>query len=140
MSKEEENKAVVRRIEEEIIEKGDWSVLPDHITPNFVLHEINQDYRGQEGLKQLITHLRSVFPDYYQTIEYMVAEGDMVAIFYTIGGTFKGELLGIAPTGKGITFKEAVLARFENGKQAEVWVYYDALTFYKKLGISPPSG
>ena len=135
----EENKEVVRRLDE-VFNQGNLEILQELITPDYVLHEINQDFVGQEGLKHLITnHLRIPFPDWHQTIEKMFGEGDMVVIFYTIRGTFKNELLGIPPTGKQFELKEAVLSRFEKGKQAEVWVYYDQLTFYRQLGINPPN-
>ena len=52
-----------------------------------------------------MTTFRAAFPDYNETIEHIVAEGDMVAVFYTIRGTFKGEYMGIAPTGKKLTVK-----------------------------------
>ena len=137
MSIEEENKAIIYRLEE-VFNQGNFEILPELITDDYVLHEINQDFIGQEGLKRLVNHLRIPFPDYHQTIERIFCEGDMAVIFYTISGTFKNELLGIPPTGKKFELKEAVLSRFENEKQAEVWVYYDALTFYRQLGINPP--
>ncbi|HEY94317.1 MAG TPA: ester cyclase [Dehalococcoidia bacterium] len=137
MSSVEENIEVVRRLEE-VFNQGNFEILQELITPDYVLHEINQDFIGQEGLKRLVNHLRIPFPDYHQTIEKILGEGDMVVIFYTIRGTFKNELMGIPPTGKQFELNEAVLSRFENGKQAEVWVYYDTLTFYRQLGINPP--
>jgi len=138
MSSVEENIEVVRRLEE-VFNQGNFEILQELITPDYVLHEINQDFIGQEGLKRLVNHLRIPFPDYHQTIEKILGEGDMVVIFYTIRGTFKNELMGIPPTGKQFELNEAVLSRFENGKQAEVWVYYDQLTFYRQLGINPPN-
>ena len=137
MSREGANKEIIYRMEE-VFNQGNFEILPELITDDYVLHEINQDFIGQEGLKRLVNHLRIPFPDYYQTIESIFCEGDMAAIFYTMRGTFKNELLGIPPTGKKFELKEAVLSRFENGKQAEVWVYYDGLTFYRQLGINPP--
>ena len=133
----ERNKAIIYRLEE-VFNQGNFEMLPECITDNYVLHEINQDFIGQEGLKRLVNHLRIPFPDYHQTIEKIIGEEDMLVVFYTMRGTFKNELLGIPPTGKNFELKEAVLSRFENGKQAEVWVYYDALTFYRQLGINPP--
>ena len=137
MSIEEDNKAIIYRLEE-VFNQGNFEILPELITDDYVLHEINQDFIGQEGLKRLVNHLRIPFPDYHQTIERIFCDGAMAVIFYTISGTFKNELLGIPPTGKKFELKEAVLSRFENEKQAEVWVYYDALTFYRQLGINPP--
>jgi len=136
----EENKAAVRRLNE-AINKEDWSVLPEHFAPNYVSHGFAaEDVKGLEGIKQSFTGMRTAFPDYQEKIEYMVAEGDLVAVFYTIRGTFKGELAGSAPTGKKFEAPIAVLARFENGKQVEAWLYMNTLALYQQLGISPPGG
>ena len=72
-------------------------------------------------------------------IDYMVAEGEMVAIFYTYGGTFKGDMMGIAPTGKKFTLKLAILSRFAAGKEVEAWPYSDLLSLYRQLGIPVPT-
>jgi predicted ester cyclase len=70
----------------------------------------------------------------------MVTEGDMVAVRYTMRGTFKGEWMGAAPTGKKTELPNAGFARFKGGKQVEVWAYMDTLTIYQQLGIAPPAG
>ena len=134
----EENKAVMRRLDE-VFNEGNFDILPELITPDYVLHEINQDFKGAEGLKRLVNHLRNFSPDYHQATDSMVAEGDTVVVFYTITGTFTGKLFNITPTGKRYKLKEVTRACFRDRKQAEVWVYYDALTFYHQLGITPPA-
>jgi len=80
----------------------------------------------------------NAFPDYYEKIENIVAEGEMTVVFYMLTGTFKGEMEGIAPTGKKMTIPYAVLSRFKDGKQVEAWPYYDSLAMYQQLGISMP--
>lgn len=138
MSTEEVNKESVRRLNE-AVNKGDFSYLSEFFAPNYVFHTTTE-VKGPEGIKQEFANMRTAFPDYHEKIEHVVAEGDLVAVFYTLTGTFKGELAGIAPTGKKFSMPIAVLARFENGKQVEAWPYMDALTFYQQLGVSPPTG
>ncbi len=134
----EENKAAVHRLDE-AVNKGDFSIFPELFAPNYVSHGFGEaEAKGPEGIKQSFTTMRTAFPDYQETIEHMVAEGDMVAVSYTIRGTFKGKFGDIAPTGKQMSIPCIVLARFENGKQVEAWVYIDWLTFYQQLGVSPP--
>jgi predicted ester cyclase len=132
----EKNKANVRRLNE-AVNKGNLSILPELFAPNYVLHT-TPEYKGPEGVKQFITAMRTAFPDYRETINNMVAEGDMVAVFYTLQGTFKGEYGGIAPTGKKFTLPYAILSRFENGRQVEAWQYGDSLAYYRQLGIPIP--
>ena len=136
----EENKAIVRRGVEEVWNKGNLELAGESRAPNFVFHAPGQDIKDPEVLKQQVTMFRTAFPDLHLTIDHIVAEGDMVAVFLTRRGTFKGEVGGIAPTGKEFTDKNVTLFRFEGGKQVETWVYDDRLTMYQQLGISPPMG
>lgn len=136
----EENKAMVRSVVEEILNKGNLAVADEIMASNYVYHYPLFEVKGPEGFKQLIGTMRTAFPDINATIEDLIAEGDMVAVRFTIQGTFKGEMMGIAPTGKHLTFSEAVFIRFENGKEVEATPYADMLSFYQQLGISPPAG
>ena len=86
-----------------------------------------------------MTVMKTAFPDYHETIENMVAEGDMVAVFYTLKGTFTGKFGDTAPTGKKFSLPAVVLARFKNGKQVEAWPYMDSLSWYQQMGVPIPS-
>ena len=135
----EENKAMIRRMTEEVTNKGNLTVADEVMAPNYVSHGAGgQEIKGPEGFKQTITTMRTAFPDLHSTFDGLVAEGDMVASRNTMRGTHKGEYMGIAPTGKQMTLPNAGFARFEGGKQVEVWPYLDSLTFYQQLGVSPP--
>jgi steroid delta-isomerase-like uncharacterized protein len=139
MSIEEENKAIHRRVYEEIWNKGNLEILNEFFDSNYVLHSTRGDTNGTEGLKQAITMFRTAFPDLHCTIEDMVAEGNKVARRITSTGTFKGELMGIAPTGRQVTHTEAIFYSFEGGKAVEAWNYSDQLTMFQQLGVNPPS-
>jgi steroid delta-isomerase-like uncharacterized protein len=137
----EENKTRQRRVFEEVFNKGNLAIIPEFIAPDYVYRSpLGMEAKGPEGFKQMVTRVRTAFPDLHITIEDMVAEGDMVAIRYTMRGTFKGEYMGIAPTGKKMELPNAGFARFRGGKQVDVWPYLDSLTYYQQLGIPIPSG
>jgi steroid delta-isomerase-like uncharacterized protein len=138
MTIEEENKAVVRRVINGAFNKGDMSVADDGVAANYVFHG-PMELRGVEGFKQMVTMMRTAFPDLNVTIEEMVGEGNKVACRFLGRGTFKGEFMGIAPTGKEIATTEASFIYFEDGKEVEVWSYTDWLDWYRQLGVSPPS-
>lgn len=133
MSVEEKNKKAVYRLNE-AVNKGNFSIFPDMFAPNYVYHT-NPEIKGVEGFQSLQTMMRNAFPDYHEKIEYIFAEGDMVAQFYLLTGTFKGALAGTNPTGKHLSFPVVVLSRFENEKQVEAWNYSDSLTMTQQLGI-----
>jgi C-1 hydroxylase len=133
----EKNKAAVRRLNE-AINKGNWTILPELIATNYVFHA-TPEVKGPEGFKQSFIAWRAAFPDYHEKLDHIIAEGDMVASFHTLQGTFKGEMAGITPTGKKVSIPVVILARFEGGKQVEAWPYMDSLTMYRQLGIPIPA-
>ena len=135
---EEENKAVIYR-HVEVLNKGDLSIVDEIISPDYVYHRPTGELNGRDGFKQIVTMVRNAFPDINYTIDDMVAEGDTVAARYTWTGTFKGELMGMAPTGKQFTMTSAYFYRFSDGKEVEATPFIDLLTFYKQLGIPIPA-
>ena len=134
----EENKAVVRRIFEEVWNKGNLAVAGELMAD--VLHYAGQDFKGPENLKQMVTMTRTAFPDGHTEIEDMVAEGDKVVCRLTFTGTHNGEYMGIAPTGKQVTMTGISISRFEGGKEVEAWVNLDDLGMMQQMGIAPPMG
>jgi len=137
----EENKAIIRRNCEEALNKGDLAVADENIATNYVYHGSGgQEFKGPEGFKQFITMLRTAFPDLHFTIEDMVAEGDKVAHRLTLRGTHKGELMGIAPTGKQVTTTAITISRFVGGKEVEAWSSMDMLGMMQQMGVAPPIG
>lgn len=135
----EENKAISRRIFEEAFNKGNLAVADEHIATNYVYHgPVGMEYKGTEGLKQLATMYRTAFPDLHITIDDVVAEGDKVVTRFTLRGTFKGEMMGMAPTGKQVTITGAVFSHFVSGKEVEAFPFIDMLDMYQQLGVNIP--
>ena len=135
-----ENKATLRRVVEEVFNKGNLAAVPELIATNYVYHSPFVELKGPEGLKQMVQVWRNAFPDGRFTIDDMVAEEDKVAVRYTWTGTHKGEYRGIAPTGKQVTMTAAFFYKFENGKEVEALPFSDSLSLYQQLGVTPPTG
>ena len=134
----ETNKAVSRRLVEEAFNLGNYGVIEELIEPTFVNHDpATGDVTGYDGLRQSIDGYRSAFPDLKITIEEQLAEGDLVATRWTAKGTHKGELMGIAPTGKESTVTGQTLDKIIDGKIAESWTNWDTLGMMRQLGVIP---
>jgi predicted ester cyclase len=133
----EKNKAVVRRFYEEVIGKKNMAVIPELIAPNYIFH-MTPEIKGPEGVKNYFTTTFAALPDYQEKVDYMFAEGDMVATFTTLTATFTGKMGDVVPTGKKVKLQVASLCRLEGGKQAEVWGIADTLAFYQQLGVPIP--
>lgn len=136
----EKNKAVARRDVEEVFNKGNTTIVDEIIGPDWVFYGPGGlEFKGQEGYKQIVTTMRNAFPDLHMTIEDMIGEGDKIAVRYTMRGTFKGQLMGMAPTGNQFTMTSALFMRFKDGKLVETREIFDQLTFFQQLGVSPPA-
>ncbi len=93
----EENKKLVRRITEEVWNKGDLSLIPEIYAPDFVGNAPPETMKGPEGYRELVKKYRTAFPDVQFTIHDLIAEGDKVAVRWSTRSTHKGTLAGIAP-------------------------------------------
>ncbi len=135
----EGNKFVIRRSFEELWNKGNLSLADELFTPNYEHHDPSSpDFgRGPESEKKRAALYRTAFPDLQLTIEDIIAEGQTVMARWSCRGTHKGDLSGIAPTGKQVTISGVTVARFTNGKMLEGWVNWDALGLMQQLGIVP---
>ncbi len=130
------NKATLRRFLDEAFGKGNLAAVDDLIADMFVDHSPPPDISGDKaGMKQTVKLFRSAFPDLRLTIEDMIAEGDKVAVRVVTRGTHKGELMGIAPTGRSVTINEQHIVRFANGKITEHWGVEDNLGMMQQLGV-----
>jgi predicted ester cyclase len=90
---------------------------------------------GAEALKQVWAMLLGIYPDIHLTVEDLIAEGDKVVGRTTVTGTHRGEFMGLAPTGKSITYNEIFIFRFVDGKVAETWGVVDVFAQMRQLGL-----
>lgn len=122
----EQNKALLRRFYQEVMEKGNIAAVDQFVDPKYVEHNpVPGQAPGIEGLKQVFTMFLAAFANPRITVEDMVAEGDKVVSRYTGRATHKGEFMGIAPTGKEVTFNGIEIARIAGGKLVEHWEIMD---------------
>jgi predicted ester cyclase len=118
-------------------EKGDTKNVDKYFASNWVNHDPSlPPMQGLEGAKQLI-ELWSSISDRKVTIEDSLAEGDKVAVRFTISGKHTGLMMGIAPTGKTIHVTASGIFKIVDGKATDNWVNFDALGMLQQLGAVP---
>lgn len=127
----EDNKDVVRRFYAEVINARDVGAIDRLLTEDFV-H--NGEERGREGQKQGVDMFLGAFPDLQNEIELILAEGDLVAAHQTWTGTQDGEFLGVAATGKKVSFKSTAVLRIRGGQIAEAWDVVGIAELMAELG------
>jgi len=135
----EANASGSKRVIEELFGAGKYELADELIAPGAQGHDAAQPAPviGPEGVKESARGYRSAFPDLALTVEQTVAEGDYVATRWTSRGTHKGELFGIAPTGKEAVVTGISIDRWQDGKIVESWTNWDTLGLLQQLGAVP---
>jgi steroid delta-isomerase-like uncharacterized protein len=135
----EANKTIVRRLFEDLWNNGNLPVADELIATTYNHHDTSTPDagRGPESEKKRVTLYRTAFPDLRLTIEDIIAEDETVVARWSCRGTHKGDLNGVAPTGKQFTISGVTIARFTGGKMVEGWVNWDALGLMQQLGVVP---
>lgn len=132
----EQYRDIVRRWIEEGFNKRNPSVVDEIVTEGFAVNGLKI---GREGLRRSMNRHLTAFPDLYVTITDSVAEGNKVAIWYSVEGTHRGEFDGIQPTGKRVSWTGVDLFRFGGGRIVEARFLSDSLGLMRQLGgVSPP--
>ena len=132
------NKAIARRVWEEVINEGNLSLLDEIVAKDVVDHSaVPGTAQGREGVKQMISMYRNAFSDFHATLEDLIAEEDKVVQRVTVRGTHTGELMGIPPTGKDIEISAIHISRFEDGLEVEHWSNADIMGMMQQLGVAP---
>jgi len=119
----EQNKAVVLRFNEEVIEQGNLESFNELMNSDFINHTAPAGVNnGPEGMIHTFNRvLRPALPDMTVTIFEQVAERDMVTTRKQITGTHTGDLLGIPPTHRKVVIEVIDMVRIKNGRYAEHW-------------------
>ncbi len=132
----DDNITIARRSIEEVWNQRNLAAIPQLFASNHVHHDPNtmEIAPGHDGLRQLVNLYTSAFPDVKLTIQDIFDRDDRVTIRWSARGTHRGELRGIAPTGKEINTTGVDILRIQNGKIAETWVQWDALGLMQQIG------
>ena len=136
----EANKALARRVYEEIVNQQNLDIVDEVFAAEHVEHmPPNPDIQGSEGMKEFFAGLFVSFPDMQFTIEDQIAEGDLIATRWTWTATHGGEFEGIPPTGAQVVVTGVCLFRAADGMFVEDWTNADFLGLMQQLGAVPPT-
>ena len=126
----EENKALVRREQEELWNHtGNLDAAEELFAPE-----------QAEAARQEAADFRQGFPDVVSTIEDLIAEGEKVAARWRARATHRGEYVGVPPTGREVEFTGISVYRIEGGKIAESWNSEYQFGLMRQIGAIPELG
>jgi len=136
-SEQDRNKIVARSFFEEVLGAGQLDKYGESHARGFVAHAKDHD-AGLEEDMAAAREERKALPDMRVKVNQMVAEGDLVAVYWTVTGTNTQAGMGFPATGKKITTAGMTLFRFKDGKICEEWSVFDMLSAMQQAGLLPP--
>lgn len=135
----EENKAVVRRFYEEVMNQGRTEILAAVMVEDFVDHgeALFGSPQGREILRKGIVDTHAILPDLNVHLEEVISEGDLVGVRGIMRCTHAGSFLGVQGTGNELTWRGIALFRVVGGKITERWFNSDSISILRQLGLAP---
>jgi steroid delta-isomerase-like uncharacterized protein len=140
-SLQEQNKALAKRAFEELLSKGRFELAEQLYAKDFVNHGIHRDIRLEED-QAALKGWHQAFPDLSIVPEKLIADGELVAVYWIARGTNTGTGNGLPATGKKAEQSGITIWRIVDGKIKEEWSAFDQLSMMKQLGLldQKPSG
>jgi steroid delta-isomerase-like uncharacterized protein len=134
----EQNKNTVRDFIDGLFTKGDLGAVDTYLAEDFINHDppfgVSAD---REGMRSASAMMRAGFPDWHSDLHQLIAEGDIVVERFTAGGTQRGEVMGVAPTGRTVSLPGINIFRLRDGLIVERWGRLDDLGLLQQLGLAP---
>ena len=135
-SSQEQNKALAKRAFEELLSKGKFELAEQLYAKDFVNHGIHRDISFDED-QAALKGWHQAFPDIAIVPEKLIAEGDLVTIYWIARGTNTGTGNGLPATGKKAEQAGITIWRIVGGKIKEEWSAFDQLSMLQQLGLLP---
>lgn len=134
----EENKAVVHRFFDEVMNAHNAAAIDQILAPNFLNYFAGRPPSDRETVRRYLPLYPAAFPDVHTTVEDMVAENDQVSVRFTLRGTHQGEFMGLPPSGRAVTMGGMALFRLANGQIIEEYVNEDTASLIQQISPAPP--
>jgi steroid delta-isomerase-like uncharacterized protein len=130
----EDNKAIVRRLIEDLFNTGNPDIADEVLADDYVDHSPSHpDVPGRENVKQSVSEWLIAFPDTVGVIRDLVAEGDRVAARWSTQATHRGEFMEVSPTGNRIEVTWFGIFRLSDGKIVESWDTFNVLEMMRQI-------
>ncbi|MFH9002055.1 ester cyclase [Streptomyces afghaniensis] len=131
------NKRIMERYTSEYLPGRDPALASKFVSPDIVVHSGGQMWQGRGTYLGIVAANLKAFPDLKWTVQDMRAEGDTVAVRYTMTGTHEGPFAGVEATGKAIRSESMAFYRLSHGKIVEERAQLDMLGILRQMGAIP---
>jgi steroid delta-isomerase-like uncharacterized protein len=135
-SLQEQNKAIAKRAFEELLSRGRFELAEQLYAKDFVNHGIHRDI-GLADDQEALKGWHQAFPDITIMPAKLIAEGDLVVVYWIARGTNTGTGNGLPATGKKAEQAGITIWRIVDEKIKEEWSAFDQLSMMQQLGLLP---
>ena len=138
MTSQHKNRATFDRFVE-FINTSDESMADEVIAEDAAFYAPGSDVplNGPEGWLRVLRPMRAAFPDIRWEVLETVSEDATIVARFRVTATHLGDFMGIAPTGKAVTFGATNFYRFSHGKIISELGQPDLLSLFTQLGADP---
>jgi steroid delta-isomerase-like uncharacterized protein len=134
----EESKALIRKAWDEIFNQKNLEAVDEYFARDASIGFAPPGVPpNREGFKQIIGPYLTAFPDLHVAFEDQIAEDGTVASRFSVTGTHRGELAGIAASGNKVDYSGVNFISVRDGKIVEVWGASDQLRLMRQIGAIP---
>jgi len=133
---QEQNKAIAKRAFEQILSRKQYELTEQLYARDFVNHGIHSNATLEED-QTALKGWHAAFPDVVVTPKKLIAEDDLVTIYWFARGTNTGTGNGLPATGKKAELTGITIWRIVDGKIKEEWSAFDQLSLMRQLGLLP---
>ena len=121
-SEQEKNKALARRLLEAFVSSVDLDTIDELLAPDFVDRSLLPGQgSSREEYKRSVVEFRAAFSVTDFTLEYQIAEGDMVVTKFSARCIHRGEFLGVPPSGEMGEYSSIRIHHIAGGKITDEW-------------------
>lgn len=144
----EQNRRLVARVFTEAFNQGQLEVIDEAVADGAVDHQHPDEPSFRHHLKEVVTAMRTAFPDLHFAITEMIGEGEWVAVHSVMTGTNTGELRrplmlppsappALSPTGRPVRVAHMHMIRYLDGRNTELLHLMDTMAMVGQLGLAP---
>jgi len=131
------SRTVVTRFFEDILKGHKLDVLAEITSSEILIHPTampcEASYYRINGISNWLGESWKSFPDLTVSEYFMVANGDIVSVYWTAKGTSQGNFLMLPPTNETIEYTGVSMYRIEGDKIAEIWETRNTFAIMRQL-------
>jgi predicted ester cyclase len=126
---------LVLRFYREAWNRWDDLAVDELLARDFVFRgSLGDEARGRDAFRAYRDKVRAAFPVFHNEVRELIVDGERAAVRLLCTGRHDGELFGIEPMGRRVSYEAAAFFRASRSELGEAWVIGDLDGLRSQLG------